>query len=206
MISPPVNIMRLRRAVLQIPAKSSVPLRLPFHKNRSLLTPSQSTLPQLLIPLHFNSFRSNAYKKPRGRGQGRGPAANPKFFQLVTRHAPRLRTRRNPRNPNPLICLLHNSRTAGVVVPGQGYRRTPRRRLLPIQSHFISRSLLFSVPSVISRLKSPFHSVPISARTRKPSPLRLPLLTTHSHPYFITSLPGPPAKIRAANSIGAIHV
>jgi hypothetical protein len=152
------------------------------------------------------SLEAMPTKNHGGGVTGRGPAANPKFFQLVTRHAPRLRTRRNPRNPNPLICLLHNSRTAGVVVPGQGYRRTPRRRLLPIQSHLISRSLLFSVPSVISRLKSAFQSVPISARSRKPSPLRLPLLTTHSHPYFITSLPGPPAKIRAANSIGAIHV
>src|SRR5271155_2212791 len=58
--------MRLRRAVLQTPAKPSVPLRLPFHKNGSLPTSSQSTLPQLLISLHFNSFRTNVYKKPGG--------------------------------------------------------------------------------------------------------------------------------------------
>jgi len=75
--------MRLRRAVLKISAKSSVPPSLPFHKNRSLLTPSQSTLPQLLIPPHFNSFRSNVYKNP----EGGAPPPTPKI-QPVTRHAP----------------------------------------------------------------------------------------------------------------------
>jgi hypothetical protein len=59
--------MRLRRAVLQIPAKSLVPPRLPVYKSRPLLTLSESTLLQVLIPLHFISFISNTYKKP-GRG------------------------------------------------------------------------------------------------------------------------------------------
>jgi hypothetical protein len=58
--------MRLRRAVLQISAKSSVPPRLPVYKSRPTLTPSESTLLQLLIPLHFISFISNTYKKPGG--------------------------------------------------------------------------------------------------------------------------------------------
>src|SRR5271155_3565606 len=95
------KVMRLRRAVLQAPAKSSVPPKLPFHKNRSLPTPSQSTLPQLLIPLHFNSFRNSAYKKPRGIG----PAAKPQVCQLVIRHTPHPSTRRNPRKPSALIEL-----------------------------------------------------------------------------------------------------
>lgn len=56
--------MRLRRAVLQIPPKSSVPPGLPVYKIRPALTHSESTLPQLLIPLHFNSPRINTYKKP----------------------------------------------------------------------------------------------------------------------------------------------
>jgi hypothetical protein len=99
--------MRLRRAVPQIPAKSSVPPRLPLHKNPSRLTPSQSTLPRLLIPLRFKSCISNTYKKPRGRG----PAANPKVCQLVNQRAARLHTRRNPRNPSAFIELLHNLRT-----------------------------------------------------------------------------------------------
>ena len=58
------QLMFPRRAVLQIPAKSSVPPRLPIYKFRSTLTPSKSTLTQLLIPLHFISFISNTYKKP----------------------------------------------------------------------------------------------------------------------------------------------
>ena len=59
--------MRLRRAVLKIPPKSSVPPRSPLYKLRPLPTPSESTLPQVLIPLHFKSFISNTYKKT-GRG------------------------------------------------------------------------------------------------------------------------------------------
>jgi len=59
--------MRPRRAVPKIPPKSSVPPRLPFYKSRRLLTHSESTLLQVLIPLHFNSPRINTYKKP-GRG------------------------------------------------------------------------------------------------------------------------------------------
>jgi hypothetical protein len=52
--------------VPKISAKSSVSPGLPFYKNRSLLSCSESTLPQVLIPLHFNSFRMNAYKKLGG--------------------------------------------------------------------------------------------------------------------------------------------
>src|SRR5579872_3190108 len=67
--------MRLRCTVLQIPAKSSVPRRSPLGKNRFLPTHSESTLPQLLIPRHFNSFISNAYAKP----QGESPTRSPKY-------------------------------------------------------------------------------------------------------------------------------
>ena len=76
--------MRLRRAVPKIPAKSSVPPRLPLHKNRSLRTRSESTLPQPLIPPHFKSFISNVYKKP---GEGCAVPA-PKFYNssLPTNH------------------------------------------------------------------------------------------------------------------------
>ena len=64
--SVPPQVMRLRRAVLQITPKSLVPPRLPLYKSRPFLTPSKSTLLQLLIPLHFISFISNTYKKPGG--------------------------------------------------------------------------------------------------------------------------------------------
>ena len=103
--------MRLRRAVPKIPAKSSVPLGLPLNKSRSVPTRSESTLPHLLIPLHFKSRISNTYKKP----QGEGPTCNPEVLQLVTipSFTPSfegllLHTRRNSRNPNPLYALLHN--------------------------------------------------------------------------------------------------
>jgi hypothetical protein len=59
--------MRPRRAVLQNPSKSSVPPGLLSYNSCPLLTPSKSTLLQVLIPLHFNSPRINTYKKP-GRG------------------------------------------------------------------------------------------------------------------------------------------
>ena len=156
----PPQVMRLRRAVLQIPAKPSVPPRLPLHKNRSLPTSSQSTLPQLLIPPHFNSFRSNVCKKTRGRG----PGPNTKVCQLVTRHAPRLHTRRNPRNLSPFMELLHNL-------------RTPRGGVSP-----------FSVPSVLSVLKTTFQPAYSSVDSRKPIPAHsaLSLFTTH-HPLLTLS-------------------
>ncbi len=59
-------VMRLHRAVLQTPPRSSIPSRLLFHNSCPPLTPSESTLPQLLIPLHFMSFIGNTYKKPGG--------------------------------------------------------------------------------------------------------------------------------------------
>ena len=96
--------MRLRRAVPKIPARPSVPPRLPLHKSYPCPTRSESTLPQLLIPLHSNSFISNAYRKP----QGEGPTSRPKVWHLVTRKAARVRTDKNSRNPNPLCGLLHN--------------------------------------------------------------------------------------------------
>jgi len=152
--------MRLRRAVLKIPAISSVPTRLPLHNNPSLLTPLQSTLPQLLIPLRFNSFRTSVYKKPRGRV----PAANPKVCKLVTSRGPSLRTRSNSRNLNPLIRLLHSSLDTPVVG---------------------SPTSVYSVPSAF---KSPFQTASISAGTRKPIPasFALSLFTTH-HPLLTLS-------------------
>src|SRR5208282_2255724 len=77
------QVMRLRRAVLKIPPKSSVPPGLPIYKIPSVPTHSKSTLPQLLIPLHFNSRRCNTYKKPGGGT----PSYGPKVWQLVTNPA-----------------------------------------------------------------------------------------------------------------------
>jgi len=73
--------MRPRRAVLQISQESFVAPGLLFHKISYHLTPSESTLLQVLIPLHFNSSRMNTYKKP-GRGS---PSATPKFYNSSIR-------------------------------------------------------------------------------------------------------------------------
>ncbi len=105
--------MRLRPAVLQIPLKSSVLPRLPFYKSRPLPTRSESTLLQLLIPLHFNSRRCNTYKKA---GEGVPPYIR-KVLQLVTTHPSPNPTRAFRRNPFPLIRLRAPSVTHEVYPP-----------------------------------------------------------------------------------------
>src|SRR5208282_4314749 len=141
--------MRLRCAVPKIPAKPSVPPTLPLHKGHPRPTPSESTLPQLLIPLHFKSFISNAYKKP----QGGGPTSSPKVWQPVTRHAPHLRTHSKPRNPIPFCALLHNFRTP----PGGGIATF-------FHSALVGETLL-SVPFNVCPLANRFQQ----AATRCPS-------------------------------------
>jgi hypothetical protein len=74
------KVMRLHQVVPQIPPKSSVPPGLPFYKIRPPLTRPESTLLQVLIPLHSNSPRINTYKKP-GRG---ARIFSPKVLQFVT--------------------------------------------------------------------------------------------------------------------------
>jgi hypothetical protein len=96
--------MALRHAVPKTPPGSLLPPWLPLNKSRSLPTHSESTLPQPLIPLHFNSCTRNAYTKI----QGGGPTSTPKVWQLVTNHSLFLRARTKVRNPNPLCALLHD--------------------------------------------------------------------------------------------------
>ena len=106
---PEASTRRLRRAVPKIPSKSSVPPRLPLHKDRALLTPSKSTLLQLLIPLHFISRRMNVYKKP-----GRGPLLPAQqFCKLVTTHKRTNSTRWCARIPIPFIAFRTLSVTQG---------------------------------------------------------------------------------------------
>lgn len=99
--------MRLRRAVLQTCAKSSVPPGLPFYKSRPLRIRSESTLPQLLIPLHFNSPRINVYKKP---GEG-VPLRSPKVLQLVTHNS---QPTQHPRHARHAILAIHHSSLATI--------------------------------------------------------------------------------------------
>jgi hypothetical protein len=125
-VVPPSHVMPARLVVPKTPQQPSVPPPLPLYKNARRLTRPESTLPQVLIPLNFNSCIGNTYKKP----QGGAPHANPKVLQLVTPtaatfcHAERSeesafsffftsdthgsgRTA-TPHNSNRLIHLLHN--------------------------------------------------------------------------------------------------
>jgi hypothetical protein len=100
-----LQAMRLRCAVPKIPTISLISRWLPLYKVRLFQTHSQSTLLQVLIPLHFNSPRISVYKNP---GEG-VPPLYPKNLQLVTTATTSYRARTNSRNPNPRYALLHGS-------------------------------------------------------------------------------------------------
>jgi hypothetical protein len=99
----PPQVMAPCRALPKTPPGSSVPPRSLICQPRLLPTPSESTLPQLLIPLHFNSRISNTYKKGEG-----APASNAQ--SLSTRHLLQFRfssfqfrlREENPPPPSPL--------------------------------------------------------------------------------------------------------
>jgi hypothetical protein len=118
--------MWLRRAVLQIPPRSSVPRCLPFYKILPLLTHLESTLPQVLISPHFKSRISNTYKKPGGGC----PSLGPNVLQLVTPSA--LVIPRVPRNLLcPLSCVSASLHPYPVASPSHGSRS---RRLSSLQN------------------------------------------------------------------------
>ena len=73
-----------RRAVPKIPLKSSVPPGLPLYKDSPLLTHLESTLLQVLIPLHFNSLIINTYKNR----EGGAPLLAPKFCNSLPPFTP----------------------------------------------------------------------------------------------------------------------
>ncbi len=168
--------MRLRRAVPKIPAKFSILPRLPLNKSGPLPTRSESTLPQLLIPLHFNSCISNAYRKP---GEG-VPRSSPKVLQLVTLRSAFPRTCRNSRNSIPLIRLLHNSRTGrgwGIPAAGQiclsvairpltghGPRATAHRPQVPLRRK--QQSARITVVSGLATSWETFPLFPVSKELR----------------------------------------
>jgi hypothetical protein len=119
------------RPVLPTPPKSPVPPTLPPSKICVLPTPSESTPPQLLIPLHFNSFRTSVCMKtggPSSISPSQLPVPQTVVVAQLAVQAPRwlvslpphfmtslpphsLRARRNPSNSNPFMGLLHDSRT-----------------------------------------------------------------------------------------------
>jgi hypothetical protein len=106
-LSKLLKVMRLRRAVPEIPAKISVPSGLPLNKSLSLLTPSESTLSQPLIPLRFISFRSNVYKKKRGG------VSLPQPQSFATRHYPLAGPTHIRKHPQPQSLLCFNSQLSG---------------------------------------------------------------------------------------------
>src|SRR5579862_1485344 len=97
--------MALRRAVPKTPPKSPVSPRSPIYKPRFLPNPPESTLPQLLIPFHFNSCIRNVYKKP----QGEAPRVHPKVWQLATSHSGLLWPPHERPQPQSPLCVTHNS-------------------------------------------------------------------------------------------------
>ena len=90
------QVMCLRCVVPKTHGIPSVPSRSLVNKRRSRPTHSESTLPQLLIPLDFNSCISSVYKKPRGQG----PSPATKVLQLVSTHSPFLGPHTNARQPH----------------------------------------------------------------------------------------------------------
>ena len=112
------QVMRLRRAVPKIPPKSPFPHWLPLYKNHLSLTHAESTLPQVLIPLHFNSRRIRVYKK----NGGGVPPLYPKVLELVTTAASSMRARTGtPQTQSP---LRFTSRIS--VYPGGGGHTSAR--------------------------------------------------------------------------------
>jgi hypothetical protein len=120
---------RLRRAVPQIPPKSSVPRRLPFYNGRPFLSCSESALVEVLIPLHFNSPRISAYKKP---GEGASPY-DTKVLQLATIRKSRYWSHSIPHKPNPITHFCTLSITRGLYPFTQStIRKRPAARPKPL--------------------------------------------------------------------------
>jgi hypothetical protein len=170
--------MRLPRVVPKTPAKSSVPPRSPTRNRRHLPTHSKSTLPQVLIPLHFNSFRLNAYAK-----SGRGTLESaPKFCNSSPGHPVILDRREDSLGPhcsNPLFAKsAHQYHSMGFARPLFSY----------------SYALFCTPQNAIPNVFSSFHTlcpkhpggVPVALETRR-SPTRLP---TRSPSVTIPPTPG----------------
>ena len=183
--------MPLRCTAPKTGPKLSVPPRSPTHKPRSLSTPSESTLPQLLIPLGFNSFISNAYKKPGGGSR----LPSPKFRNSSLPAAHRSCTRRNPRNPIPLIRLLHNFRTP----PGAGISSVGQPNSLPSRGFRVMNPGWSIRPSMRLVFRRPFCPyVVTSPHQPRPAPAtHYSLFTTH-FPTLTSVCPATPLVLVSA--------
>jgi|HubBroStandDraft_1064217.scaffolds.fasta_scaffold74333_1 hypothetical protein len=167
--SVPAQVMALCHAVPKIPAKPSVLPGSLIYKPQFLPTPSESTLPQLLIPLYFNSCISNTYRKH----QGGGPHFYPKVWQLVTSHS-QLPWPTHER-PQPQSPLCFTSRFSGY--PGGGGCQRPFQR----DSH----SRLFAIRPPRATDHGSLATAPLVPRyrcaaTRRSA--RITVVTDSSHP------------------------
>jgi hypothetical protein len=122
--------MASRRIVLQTRPIFSVLPELPFYKSRPFRTRPESTLPQLLIPLHFNFSRINIYKKT---AEGVRPSS-PKVLQLVTHNS---RPTQQPRPTRQAVLAPHHSSLA--TIPFRITSFADPHLLTPIESHLYKK-------------------------------------------------------------------
>jgi hypothetical protein len=179
--------MALRRAVPKTPPKSPVSPRSPIYKPRFLPNPPESTLPQLLIPFHFNSCIRNVYKKP----QGEAPRVHPKFGNSPLATPGSCGPHTNARNPNPLYALrttlcipldgedgVHSQRDSQTPLHRAGFRAmNPGCRSLAFRGSGTTPRTHGRRPSV-SRGQSPGPQVPLR---RNPQSARITVVTASRH-------------------------
>lgn len=209
--------MRLRRAILEIPPKSSVPPELPVYEVRSARAHSESALPQVLMPLQFNSPRISVYRKPvRG-----SPRKSPKVFKLIATRTSPCRSHRITRNSIPIIHFRALSVTHGVHPSSQTLFRFRFDRFAaaaPIcyfpSLHTLTRSFAprQTLSSIFSVLSAPFPEntrvgaslggatlfCALALSNCRFLPGTFPSLVTSSLRCFLLVLPSPPQP-------GAVH-
>ena len=149
--------MRLRRAVLQAPAESSVPPRLPLYKGYPPLTLLESTLLQVLIPLHFISFRINTYTKPGGGC----PSQDAKVSQPVTPPT-------WPHHAHGCARRVHPGPAAIPVFPYSFLPNWEPSTLSLISEHCLATPiLLLSTGCQLSAVSSPASPFPVHPELRR---------------------------------------
>jgi hypothetical protein len=171
----PPQVMALRHAAPKTSSRSPAPPRSPIDKQRLLPSPSESTLPQLLIPRDFNSCISNVYKKP----QGGGAASSPKFVNSLPPLSAPVAHTRMAHNLNPLYVLLHGSLYTEELAtrPSQWASRPGR-----LSSAFHGSRITTMVHDAWATLPAP----PVPLR-RNPQSARITAVTASRHPGNISA-------------------
>src|SRR5271155_5353947 len=178
--------MLARLVAPKIPRQPSVPPALPLYKNPVLLSRPESTLLQVLIPLHFNSSTINTYKKP----QGGAPARNSKVLQLVTYTSQPIQLNRTCHAP----LATHHSSLA--TIPFRITFFAHPHHLTLIESHSCKKQgrgwgrMLTQVPTQTIRLLSTTSQHRPRSNGRNSNPLH-PLLHDYWIPPGVGSAPPP---------------